>query len=154
MQRRFVFIATLMMELDPADNVVQTFKEAFPDAIQPQSDGPWNIDLLEGGQIDGANGGGGDGTGANLAMHISASGLTAQRFVTSPMPYRNDQTPANENINPGRRFYHVKTPAALTAEVCFVFNTRAAYERHMANHKAFYQRYFAYATTILGTKIS
>lgn len=143
MAKRLVFIASLMMDLDQTDDDVIRYSAEFPAALQAGVDDELNAKLLLSDQIDGSNGGGGDGRGERLAFRISESRLTAQRWLSSPMPFSGG--------SPNGAFRNIKFPPMLTAQVCFIFETRSDYEAHMSKHKSFYQRYFAYSITLMET---
>ena len=143
MTTRLVFMASLMMDLDQTDEDVIRFTADFPATLQSGIDDQLNAKLLSSDQIDGSNGGGGDGRGERLSFRISESKLTAQRWVTSPMPFSGG--------SPNGAFRNIKFPPTLTAQICFIFDTRTDYEAHMGKHKSFYQRYFAYAITLMET---
>lgn len=143
MTTRLVFIASLMMDLDQADEDVLRFSAEFPATLVAGIDDQLNAKLLLSDQIDGSNGGGGDGRGERLSFRISESQLTAQRWLSSPVPFNGGTA--------NGAFRNIKFPPTLTAQLCFIFETRTDYEAHMSKHKSFYQRYFAYSITLMET---
>jgi hypothetical protein len=150
---RIVLMGTLNREwnVEPTSTVLKAqlavFKETYQKLV-PHTESIQGMNLLGTHEVDGPNGDGGDQLPAIIDFRLSESGLTAQRWDTTPTPVGGRDTHGESPLF----ISAVKFNPVLRAQFCLVFSSVAKYRAHWNNFSGVYRAYFEYVIAVAETK--